>query len=877
MSQNEQTGIFTNDYQPYSFSKKNKTNGKKKKLSATEYTKIQQQMEQRAPEYHQDLLKKDEFLKGYLKEVRGLSDSLIAKYQLGFTEHHPQETYSYFEVKDFLTIPIKKGTEIVNIRCHATKRINPKHPKDLPFASRLPHATYVFPEDNFKDEVIWLTEGEPDCLCAISHSLNAATVTCGAGTMPPELVPLFKGKVIYIVYDCDTKGKEGALSVARKLYSVAREIRIIDLGLKGSKEENDLTHFFVDMGKTKEDLEKLARETPVFKYCPIPDKKRGSQPEEKLEELLLPYWKQKEDTELLSAVAGYLLGLDWPWAMVCQLFQRIGKIAESEIAPDYLKELETLFRKWKREGRIPDSTILKNTLTGGDLETLERLAKQKRIPPEMRKIDNIRMLPSSGDNAVASFIKKRRIGEVIKESLHETGLFLHVGATRLKWFCSASKTVLDLDSVSMDTILDLRFGINPADPLKKYVLGSLRTEVIANGEKVKVYIFVHYDQVNYILYLYAGGGRVYRLDGEVIKIEDNGSEGVFFEDISDEACWEADLDGAIDPQELLINDVSFGTGKGVALSPEYQKTVLWLWMRSLFFEEIQSTKPIFALTGDPGSGKTTALRRILKFLFGRSTDVSELKNEDAWAPAITSEYLLVLDNLDKKIRWLPDKLDRLATGGSIQIRKLYETNVRETVIPRCFIALTSVNIPFSESTLADRMLLLRMEPITNRTPENKIVQKILTQRNQLWGGMLQRLNKDIQLLKTAEEPQVTFRMADWASLAAKLLAGEASGEEMFREIIKGLEMEQVTQVLENSIVPEIIQKWEPEENRWYTSTELFYEWKEHCDRDHIFFPFKGVSGLGKHLVNSRISLKIYYGLEWGSGAHNKPVYRFPKR
>lgn len=45
-----------------------------------------------------------------------------------------------------------------------------------------------------------------------------------------------------VIYDCDTKGREGARKVAAILSSTANEVKVIDLGLN---DKEDLTDWFV--------------------------------------------------------------------------------------------------------------------------------------------------------------------------------------------------------------------------------------------------------------------------------------------------------------------------------------------------------------------------------------------------------------------------------------------------------------------------------------------------------------------------------------------------------------------------------------------------------------------------------------------------------
>lgn len=182
----------------------------------------------------------------FLKEKRGLSSKVIKKYKIGVADTHPE-----YGGGKRITIPITKDGKFVNIRYHSLGKTKYK---DLPFKNGMPYATYLFPEENLENDIIWLCEGELDTLCAISNGLNAVTVTGGAGSWKSDFTPLFKNKTVYIVYDCDSAGRAGADKVAKILCDVAR-VKVIDLKLPN---QGDVTDWFVKYGKTKKELNDLA-------------------------------------------------------------------------------------------------------------------------------------------------------------------------------------------------------------------------------------------------------------------------------------------------------------------------------------------------------------------------------------------------------------------------------------------------------------------------------------------------------------------------------------------------------------------------------------------------------------------------------------------
>jgi putative DNA primase/helicase len=126
---------------------------------------------------------------------------------------------------------------------------------------------------------VWLCEGEPDAIRALSAGLNAVTQTAGANSFKKEFLQEFKGREVVIAYDADQPGVEGARKLAERLKDYAKLVRVIDwpaymAAEDGSWPENhgqDLTDFFQVHGKTVADLENLLPDATVYERDPEPE------------------------------------------------------------------------------------------------------------------------------------------------------------------------------------------------------------------------------------------------------------------------------------------------------------------------------------------------------------------------------------------------------------------------------------------------------------------------------------------------------------------------------------------------------------------------------------------------------------------------------
>ena len=105
------------------------------------------------------------------------------------------------------------------------------------------------------NEVV-LDEGEWDAMRLLDEGIPAVSSTCGAGTFNAEMARYFLGKRVWICFDRDRMGKRGAINAARFLKKTALEVRIVDLPLRGTATEKDLSDWF-RKGGTNGEFRKL--------------------------------------------------------------------------------------------------------------------------------------------------------------------------------------------------------------------------------------------------------------------------------------------------------------------------------------------------------------------------------------------------------------------------------------------------------------------------------------------------------------------------------------------------------------------------------------------------------------------------------------------
>lgn len=165
---------------------------------------------------------------------RGIGLKTVKRYQLGYD----RATCRY-------TIPIRDASGVlVNVK-NWSPDATPKYNAIAGTKAML------YPIDELNKKWIVICEGEYDSLVARQaldalgkSEIGVLASTAGAGSKAiwEDNAPLFKGKHVVVLYDCDDAGRRGARDVARILRPCAKTVRVADLGVEGADVTDVLVH-----------------------------------------------------------------------------------------------------------------------------------------------------------------------------------------------------------------------------------------------------------------------------------------------------------------------------------------------------------------------------------------------------------------------------------------------------------------------------------------------------------------------------------------------------------------------------------------------------------------------------------------------------------
>jgi hypothetical protein len=163
--------------------------------------------------------------------------------------------------QDRLTLPTFYKGQIINL-CQFCPGEIPKYRNSKTAITGIITTTKLFDQEM---DYVLIAAGEKDMLQATKFGFNAITILGGEKAKPHYYKNLFRDKKIYIAYDNDKAGIEGALDLAEWLYRFTKEIKVLntsdvfnekdgDLTTVAKEEKEDLTDFFIKYKKNDLDL-----------------------------------------------------------------------------------------------------------------------------------------------------------------------------------------------------------------------------------------------------------------------------------------------------------------------------------------------------------------------------------------------------------------------------------------------------------------------------------------------------------------------------------------------------------------------------------------------------------------------------------------------
>lgn len=674
--------------------------------------------------------------------------------------------------------------------------------------------------------------------------------------------------------------KQGELTESHPVGSLVR----LPLGLHPSTKKRGI---FIDPsgeweeGDEKDPLEVLAQRTTLQELQDLAEEPDDNQ---QIVNILAPYWTSGSRHDMALFTSGYLASVGWTEENVRELVTLLHEEDESGDLGNQLEAVTDTFEKIYEGKAVAGFQGLAEVIPANSLRKLVEIASKQSSTPTLQLIDRIRL----GKGTVWQQV--RLASKTIIGHFRENGKLVKDN-NNTYWLDYKSRKVVTIAGPEWDGFMHNNFGLNPLESFGKQVTVSVNLGAKEQAKLLTVYKKFYWNGKE--LYINLGGAEVYVLSGDPKKrrVILNGEEDILFINTDDSLhlpnLEELDIE-AVDPWLFLVNDLNFLTGRNVDASPIQQRELLKAFIFSIFFSQIMPAKPILALLAVAGAGKSTAARRILRFFEGLHEEVLGIVMDkpDSFRSSIVAHKLLVLDNFEKtKAPWLTDTLNRLSTGGHIEIRKLHTTNQMFRIIPDCSVILTATEMPFSEETVYTRMLPIELAQLNSPRLEYEMHYQMAENFNALWKGMLKYLDEvvaELRIIRKIEVPNES-RLADFTTFCARIKDVSCLNG---KELMAGLStlVTRQKQVLEeNSPFIETLVIWlgkGDDKSKFMTISEIFSVLQRIANVNHIDWRWSASQGLARHVSMLEPQLIKHFGLTTKKSIENGrevKMYKFEKK
>jgi hypothetical protein len=219
---------------------------------------------------------------------------------------------------------------------------------------------------------------------------------------------------------------------------------------------------------------------------------------------------------------------------------------------------------------------------------------------------------------------------------------------------------------------------------------------------------------------------------------------------------------------------------------KHHKQMLKAFLMSLFFASPRSSKPVLALEGTGGGGKSAVGLCFGTMLMGRPFAVSTSpKTADQVAEFISDRPFVVFDEFDSIPKAVEKEFKTLTTGGKHSRRELYATSKTVRLTCDASVMVTTNSASLKEAGSSRRFIVIPVAPRQTEVGDKVfhsmagfILPKLLENRSALWLELLGDLAACVLAFNATEVATMTsFSMADFGVDVQRCADYEGWGKE----------------------------------------------------------------------------------------------------
>lgn len=428
--------------------------------------------------------------------------------------------------------------------------------------------------------------------------------------------------------------------------------------------------------------------------------------------------------------------------------------------------------------------------------------------------------------------------------------------------------ILSLHTKMLRAFMTMEMGINSSTELYRYVVEHVKSYADSLNTEAEVATLSFFDLENMTLYLHTGRKDIIVLTRNSRFTTPNGSGELLFK-------WSKMIEPFGISESPLPNDAKWyeflfdaAVDNVTNVTPEQARALMAVWTMYVLFRS-DLTRPVLSLFGQPGSGKSTLMRKLYRLFYGRTKDLNFLSTDKDFIHATTENPMVCFDNADTWQRWLPDLLATSISNSTMETRQLFTD--RETIEHRrqAMVALTSHSPKFIREDVADRLLVLVLARREHYVDEKQILSQVTQFRSQIMGAILRDAQRILNTPMPTQGEAPQFRLQDFATFGLWIARGLDLGDDFISAIsalrhsqsnlvIEGDEI--LVTAVERTLLARRKAKRTPEfmsVGEWHTKLSEFSE-----DKLSFLKIFKSPAKLGSKLWTVMEALKINYHIEF---------------
>lgn len=416
----------------------------------------------------------------------------------------------------------------------------------------------------------------------------------------------------------------------------------------------------------------------------------------------------------------------------------------------------------------------------------------------------------------------------------------------------------------LDAYLEQKFGLNSSEQNTVFVTQSVINTTLSRGRSVRAASLSHYDVATNTMLLHGGRRDVWAITRDRVEKIRNGQYGVMFLYRQGDQPFDVESAPPIVGQDWASFVFEGFFDNLLDMSREDVVALMRVWFIFVLMREAAQARPILALFGQPGSGKSTTFKLLYALMYGPRKSLNAVTSADNFDHLVSSDPLVVFDNVDTWASWLPDRLALSAATSDLVKRRLYSDADTVTLRRQAVVGISAHNPRFGREDVVDRLLLINFRRLVTFKDERSMFERVLRNRNSIWASIVQDIQKVLQQPIPRPEDVPQFRIADFATIGLRI-ARAIGVEESFRRVINDTYKAQVAfNLSEDDLLVDVIGRWlarRPADDGTYFHVARLHEAWSLID-DSFVRHYRSPVLLGKKLWTMYETLKTVFNVEY---------------